>query len=162
MRVYVSSGVVYGCAAGKSKAIRLGQSGRRFSGVSVRLVKVAGRMAAYSLASHGVDTAAASVVVRRLTDGKRVHQDPATVGLRGPEAFQSVASLVVRASGGVAWIGSVASIGRPGPHPQVLRHDRRGLKLLDSGSSISMRSLRLHGSALRWKRGPVTLRSNLL
>lgn len=140
----------------------LGQYMRgRLGGVTVGLVRVAGRMVAYSTRAQGVDTALESVSVRRLTDGKRLHQDRATPGVFGAESFQSVASLVVRPDGGVAWIGTSSSIGGPHHVVEVLRHDRRGLKLLDSGAAVAPKSLRLRSSTLRWRHGGVTRRASL-
>jgi hypothetical protein len=158
--VYEAGGVVYGCS--NARSYRLGYYGRgRPGGVSVVLVRVASRVVAYSTRAQGVDTASESVSVRRLTDGKRLYEDRATVGPVGPESFQSVASLVVKSDGSVAWIGAASSIGGPHRIVEVLRHDRRGLRLLDSGAAVARKSLRLRHSTLRWKHGGGTRRATL-
>ena len=65
-----------------------------------------------------------------------------------------VDSLVLKRDGAVAWIatnflGEQCS-NPPGPAIEVRVHDRRGLRVLDSGTGIAPRSLRLARSRLRW------------
>jgi hypothetical protein len=94
--------------------------------------------------------------VRRLSDGTQLHSLPATgpVGGRvGPESFQNVDSLVLRADGGVPWIATGSSIVGGRRLIEVRKADRSGAGLLDSGRAIVSGSLRLHGSKLTWKHG---------
>ncbi|HUE25796.1 MAG TPA: hypothetical protein VMP89_03410, partial [Solirubrobacteraceae bacterium] len=115
-------------------------------------VALAGQDVAYGLTTFGVDTVTATVVVRNLADGKEIRNEPATTRPLGPEFFQSVASIVVRPDGAVAWIGEGGSVisGRT-RDVEVDRADAHGLAKLDSGSGIEDRSLRLRGSTLTWR-----------
>jgi hypothetical protein len=65
-----------------------------------------------------------------------------------------VGSLALKADGGIAWIGTnflgFACISPPGPEIEVRRHDRRGLRLLDSDRRIVPGSLRLLKGVLSW------------
>ena len=71
----------------------------------------------------------------------------------------AVGSLALRADGGIAWIGTnflgFACISPPGPEIEVRRHDRRGLRLLDSATTIAPGSLRLRTGVLSWTHGGV-------
>jgi len=155
-RVYAVNEMVYGCAVGRHKVFRLGALRPCLSAPCVGRVRVAGTYAAYTSVHHGVDTAVSEVIVRRLTDGKTLTHDTATIKPLGPESFQTVASLVLKKDGAVAWIGSAASIvKRSSKDIEVLRHDRAGRKLLDSSPAINPASLRLAGSRLRWIAGGV-------
>jgi hypothetical protein len=69
------------------------------------------------------------------------------------ESFQAVGSLVLRADGGVAWIGTRSSIVGGRKLVEVRKADRSGAALLDSGPAVDSGSLRLRGSKLTWKHG---------
>jgi hypothetical protein len=142
-RVYEGrKGVVYGCAG--TRQFRLGRrdvSGRPCLPCVGRVV-VADRIAAYVFGYPGYDSNFCEVVVRRLSDGKRLATYNAT--RKGP--FSSVPSLVARPDGHVAWIAVGGGI------PEVHR-DRT---ILDSGRKIQPHSLRLHGTLLTWKHGSKT------
>lgn len=122
---------------------------------------VAGDLVAYGLADFGVDTVRATVVMRRLTDGRQLRQLSATRAV-GAEALVSVGSVVVMANGAVAWIGSEHSIaaGRRGAI-EVHAAGSGGDRVLDSGPGIEPTSLRLHGSRLSWVDGGATRRATL-
>jgi len=129
--------------------MRLGSSTVCIATSRIDKAALAGAVAAYGVETCGVDTGAASVVVRRLSDGKRLKSyAAATAGLL-PESYQSVSSIVVRGDAGVAWISVVHSIGGGGTHIAVYRNG----SLLDSSPGIAPGSLRLHGSTLSWRRG---------
>lgn len=114
---------------------------------------VAGEFAAYGVEECGVDTGSTQVVVRRLSDGKRL-RDAAATTPPGVESYQSVSSLVLKADGAVAWIGDGRSIVRRGHKIEVYKADSGGsVRLLDSGLAIAPGSLRLHGSKLTWTHG---------
>jgi hypothetical protein len=76
-----------------------------------------------------------------------------------------VGSLALNADGGIAWIGTnflgFACISPPGPEIEVRRHDRRGLRILDSGRRIVPGSLHLLKGVLSWTDGPVKRKSTL-
>jgi hypothetical protein len=65
-----------------------------------------------------------------------------------------VGSLVLQGDGAVAWIGTnflgPDCFSPPGPAIEVRRHDRRGLRLLDSATTIATGSLRLSRGILSW------------
>jgi hypothetical protein len=115
---------------------------------------VAGELAAYGSQRCGVDTGTASVVVRRLSDGRILRELSATSAPLGPESYQSVESVVVKPDGAVAWVGLGSSI---------LSHRRRlevlaagtgaSARVLDAGLGIDSHSLALHGSRLTWSDG---------
>ena len=151
-RAYSAAGVVYGCAAGGARSYRLGQQTTCIMSARVAPVTVAGRLAAYGLEQCGVDTGFTEVVVLRLTDGTVLHE-PAATSPAGPESYQSVDSLVLRPDGAVAWIGTGSSLGTGARLTEVRRLDRRGEALLDAGSAVRTRSLRLRGSQLSWLHG---------
>ncbi len=149
-RVYVSGGAADGCATGGTRSYRLGTTGTFSRSARVTIVRVAGRIAAYGLETSGVDVAAATVNVRRLTTGRLLARRPATTRT-GVEGFQSVDSVVLKADGAVAWIATARSIGTPRFIRQLSRLDRRGFRILDSGPGVVAASLTLHGSTLSWR-----------
>jgi hypothetical protein len=158
--VYVLHQVVYGCSVARGRSFRLGRAERALSESRVGPVAVAGNVAAYGLQSFGVDTVRASVVVRRLTDGAQVKQLGATRAV-GAEAFESIGSVVVNASGAVAWIGSEHSIVGHRSAIEVHADGAGGDRVLDSGLNIDPASLRLHGSQLSWVDGRATRHATL-
>jgi hypothetical protein len=160
VRVYVLHQVVYGCSVARGRSFRLGRAERALSESRVGPVAVAGNVAAYGLQSFGVDTVRASVVVRRLTDGAQVKQLGATRAV-GAEAFESIGSVVVNASGAVAWIGSEHSIVGHRSAIEVHADGAGGDRVLDSGLNIDPASLRLHGSQLSWVDGRATRHATL-
>jgi hypothetical protein len=160
VRVYVLHQVVYGCSVARGRSFRLGRAERALSHSRVGPVAVAGDLAAYGLQSFGVDTVSASVVVRRLTDGAQVKQLGATRAV-GAEAFQSIGSVVVNASGAVAWIGAEHSIVGHRSAIEVHADGSGGDRVLDSGPNIDPASLRLHGSQLSWADGGATRHATL-
>ena len=154
-RVYAWDGGVSGCSFVHGRSFRLGNTAEALHQSRVQLVVVAGADAAYSLAGSGVDTVSATVMVRRLTDGRRlVHFGATRSGL--VEGFESVTSLALKSDGAVAWIGAVHSIVA---HRQVIEvHAAASAsgsanRVLDSGLGIAPQSLRLHGSTLTWRHG---------
>lgn len=160
-RVYAEGETVYGCAHG-GRAYRLGASSRSIREGRVGPVALAGVVAAYGLSRYGVDTVAAAVVVRRLSDGKQLRTASATSRAVGPESSEAVTSVVVKRNGSVAWIGAAGSIiAHRSTETEVNAADRRGERLLDSGAGINARSLRLRGSTLTWVDGGRTRSATL-
>jgi hypothetical protein len=154
-RVYVSGGIVYGCASNARKRIRLGEETSCIGTPLIDPVRVTGGLAAYGSETCGIDTGSTVVVVRRLTDGRQLRSKPATSPV-GPESYESVTSLVVARDGAVGWIATGQSVGNHHAVVEVWRSDRRGTARLDSGSAVRSRSLRLTGSTLRWRHGTGT------
>jgi uncharacterized protein YycO len=76
-----------------------------------------------------------------------------------------VGSLVLKADGAVAWIGtnfdSDFCENPPAPEIEVRSHDRRGLIVWDRGTSVAAGSLRLRGSQMSWRDGAATLSATL-
>jgi hypothetical protein len=154
-RVYASGAAVYGCARGGQPSIRLGARRSCIGAERIGPVTVTGSLAAYGSEVCGVDTGLTRVVVRRLTDGRQLHSSPAT-GPVGPEAYETVDSLVLKGDGAVAWIATGFSLGRRDAVVEVWRSDRHGTARLGSGAGTRPRSLRLTGSRLRWRDGSRT------
>jgi hypothetical protein len=85
----------------------------------------------------------------------------------GNSICPGVEALVLKPDGAVAWIGTnflptFSCVNPPAPVIEVRRHDRRGLGVLDSNSTIALHSLRLTGSVLRWKDAGQPRTSSLL
>jgi hypothetical protein len=162
-RVYSWHGTVYGCSITRTKSYRLGDATIFGPGQPhVGRVAVAGEIAAFSLMVSGIDTARSTVNVTRLTDGKQLRSAAATTKPLGAEAFQSVASIVVKADGAVAWIGTGSSIvNRHNADVEVHAIDSKPERTLDSGAGVNSASLRLHGSKLTWKDGGTTRSATL-
>lgn len=150
--MYQWGGDVYGCSTTGPRSYRLGAAARTVREGSVGPVALAGVHVAYGLSQFGVDTVSAQVIVRNLGTGVRLRSESATTHALGVEFFQSVAAVVVKPDGAVAWIGQGGSIIHPGRREiEVNRADSRGQALLDSGTGIDVRSLRLRGSTVSWR-----------
>jgi hypothetical protein len=162
-RVYAADGGVFGCSFVGGRSFRLGNTAEALHQSRVQLVVVAGADAAYALSSFGVDTVSATVVLRRLTDGRRQEQFAATSsGL--VEGFQSVTSLALKSDGAVAWIGVANSIVAHREITEVhadASASGSANRILDSGPGIAPQSLRLHASTLTWRHGQATRRATL-
>lgn len=153
VRVYAAGGVAFGCATGGKKSFRLGVRSNCIGSNLVGPVVVAGAVAAYGSERCGVDMGSTQVVVRNLTTGSRLSASPA-VEAPGPESFASVSSLVVRPDGAAAWIAVANSLGTHRSTLELWRVSARGTTaLLDSGSAVTRRSLRLRGDKLSWTHG---------
>jgi hypothetical protein len=149
--VYQQGKTVYGCLFRSAHSYRLGSAGFCTGSDRIGPVALSGAIAAYGIQRCGVDTGAGQAVARRLTDGAVLHIAPATSRIAGPESYQSVGSIVVKANGAVGWIGSAHSIVGHGPVvTEVHRIDSRGRAELDHGPGVAAGSLRLHGSQLNW------------
>lgn len=157
-QVYALRQAIYGCDRGTRRTTKLGQTTTCVASARVDHLALAGDVVAYGLDRCGVDTGSASITVRRLSDGKRLHSFAALTGA-GPESYQSVTSLVVKPDGSVAWIATVHSIivTSEGGAPEVHANG----KLLEAGE-IELHSLRLHGSTLTWRDGAGKKRSATL
>jgi hypothetical protein len=160
VRVYALHQNFYGCSVEQGRSFRLGHAPRAVVESRIGSVAVAGDLAAYAVLSIGVDTATASVVVRRLTDDHKLKELLATRAV-GVEAFQSVGSVVLMADGSVAWIGLEHSIVASRTAIEVHAAGTGGDRVLDSGPKIDPTSLRLHGSRLTWVDGRVTRHATL-
>lgn len=151
-RVYQSGGDVFGCSTAGGRSYRLGAAARSIRQGRAGPIALAGVDVAYGLTEFGVDTISAQVIVRNLRSGKQLRSEPATTRALGVEFFQSVAAVVVKPDGAVAWVGQGGSVIHPGGGEiEVDRSDARGRALLDSGAGIDVRSLRLRGSTTSWR-----------
>jgi hypothetical protein len=153
---------VFGCSFAGGRSFRLGNVARSIREARVQPVAIAGNDAAYGLSSFGVDTIGTEVVIRRLTDGKRLRTFPATRAAV-VEGSQSVGSLAARRDGAVAWIGVVRSIvgGREAIEVHAADGHASADHVLDSGAQIAPGSLRLRGSTLTWRHGAATRHATL-
>lgn len=122
---------------------------------------IAGRLAAYALERCGVDTGSATVIVRRLSDGKEIRRQQAWTLTVGPESYVSVGSVVVNRSGSIAWIASESSIVSHGHGIEVAERTGNSVRRLDSCSGIAAGSLRLRGTRLTWRDGTATRSATL-
>ncbi len=155
--VYKQSASVYGCDERTSHRVRLGSASVAIASVRVDHVALAGENVAYGAVQCGVDTCSASVTVVRLSDGKQLRNLPAVTGSVGPEAFQSVDTVVVKRDASVAWVATINSIIGHGTRVEVHANG----KLLDSGSGIAASSLKLSGARLTWSHGGATRSATL-
>src|ERR1019366_4300653 len=129
-------GWVNGCA-GHGRGYRLGAAGTTcIAAHRVAPIRLAGGSVAYGLTSCGVDVGTTQVIVRRLSDGRQLVDDPANSLPLGPESYESLGSLVVRADGDVAWIAVGSSIGTHRRVIEVRAHTPAGDRLLDSGAGV--------------------------
>jgi hypothetical protein len=151
-RVYDAQGAAVTCARGSTHHLRLGMdSGTCIRANRVTMVRLAGRVVGYASMSCGVDTGSTVVLVRRLAAGRRLVNRAATTQ-QGVEGHATVGSLVVRASGAVAWIATEQAFGPPKFLRQVARVDgERRFAVLDSGAGVQPASLRLAGATLTWR-----------
>jgi hypothetical protein len=153
-RVYLARGLVYGCAHGAKHPYLLGQRASCLGGhARVAPVELSGALVAYGSQRCGVDTGASTIVVRRLSDGSTLSQQPATTTPSGPEAYVMVTALVIAGDGDVAWISTSHSIVAGHSATEVHALDRHGLKLLDHGAAINAAALRLAHTKVSWKHG---------
>ena len=146
-RIYARGGVVYGCAAGSGRQVRLGSPASCVRADRVQAVAVAGTLAALALQRCGVDMAAASIMVIRLSDGRRLYGH-AAASPAGPEALTSVASIVAGSTGMVAWIARSSSIASHHSLTVLYARSGSGVRRLDQGGQIG--ALRLTGQRLDW------------
>jgi hypothetical protein len=162
-RVYATSGGVFGCSSRTRHTVRLGQSKTCLGSPRVTAVAVAGELAAYGSEACGVDTGTGTLVVRRLSDGRQLQAYPAVSSSLGPESYRSVAAVVVKADGALAWIGVGSSIisHRKVTEVHAAAPGASSARLLDRGSAINTRSLRLRGSQLTWSDGGRTRSASL-
>lgn len=160
-RIYVDRQVAYGCAGATGKSYRLGGRGACLVMPRVEPVLLAGSFAAYGLTTCGTDTAHSQVLVRNLANGKLLVGDYAISGGVPPESFERVNAIVLKRDGAVAWLAGLGSIGLHGNRFEVVRVDRRGQALLDSGPRIAANSLRLQGSTVTWTDGGRTRSATL-
>jgi hypothetical protein len=161
-RIYESAGAVYGCTDSSGRSYLLAANQSRPGQPHITKQALAGVDAAYGETTSGVDTASATVTVRRLDSGKTVRKLAGMTQPVGPEAFQVVDSIVVRKDGAVAWIASAQSIVTHSTQIEVDRADRLGESALDTQHGIDSTSLRLRGSELSWQDAGATRTATLL
>ena len=163
-RVYRRLGRVYGCLFAVGRSFRLDRSdfGQRVRRLEISNSRLAGRYVAYTLVVNSpVGVEQSYVYVRNLKNGIRRHHRRAVelasgFGLDEEPAY--VDSIVLRPTGSVAWISDAAAGG------EVHRIDGRGHRLLDSWEEhdISLRSLRLSRTTIRWTSDAVLRRAPLV
>jgi hypothetical protein len=151
-QVYALSKAMYACDRRSRRTTKLGNTTVCVATARVDGLALAGDVLAYGLDRCGVDAGSTTVTVRRLSDGKQLRNLAAITGPGLVESYTSINGLVVTPKGAVAWIATDTSIVAHGTRIEVHGNGR----LLDSGSGIDTRSLRLHGSTLSWRHGGST------
>ena len=143
------------------RTTKLGTTTVCIAAARVDRVALAGNIVAYGVDRCGVDTGFTSVVVRSLSEGKRLASYAAVNGPGLVESYQTIGSIVVKRDASVAWIGTEHSIIGRGSRTEVdgAQHGKRAL--LDSGVGIVASSLRLRGSTLSWRRASMTRTATL-
>jgi hypothetical protein len=117
------------------------------------LLRVSGDVLGYTWIDPGIPAVYVHTVnLRTLRYLRRTRIEPRTI--TEPSAV-SVTGLAVRPTGGVAWIQRLEGV------TSVWRYDPRGRRQLDARSRIFVRSLRLFGTTLSWRRAGVLRRSTL-
>lgn len=150
----------YGCLLSHGRLVLLDENDGAFGWFLIRPVRFAGRYVAHvsDLANMGLEEDSISVVVTDLRRGRTVSNDcTAEDDVDGDiECFPvRVVSLVLKETGGVAWIDRDFN---------VMKHDRgaREPERVDMGRRVERRSLRVRGSQLSWvnagRRRTATLR----
>jgi hypothetical protein len=142
-QVYTLHKLVYGCDRGSHRITKLGDTTACIAAARVDHLALADTRVAYGVDRCGVDAGFTVVVVRRLTDGKRLAGYRAVSGPGLVESYESIGSIVVKRGGSVAWIGSQRSIASHGSRIEVAEGQRGKRSTLDSGSGIVGSSLRL-------------------
>jgi hypothetical protein len=155
-QLYALRQVVYGCDDQTHRSTALGNATACIAAARVDRTALAGSIVAYGVDRCGVDAGYTTVVVRRLSDGKRLHSYAAVGGPGLVESYQSIGSIVVKRGTAVAWVGAERSIIGRGSWVEVdgVQHGKR--TLLDSGTGIIGSSLRLRGSMLSWRHASAT------
>ncbi len=151
-QVYSQGNLVYGCDRRTRRSTKLGSVTACVATERVDHVALAENIVAYGTDRCGVDAGFTVVVVRRLSDGKRLAGYEAVAGPGLVESYQSIGSIAVKSDGSVAWIGSERSIIGRGSRIEVDKVQRSKRVTLDSGPGIVASSLHLRGSTLTWRR----------
>jgi hypothetical protein len=163
-RVYASRGVAYGCSSvSGGRSFKLGLAGGVAGPTNVDKVSIVGTVSAYESYEFGIDCSAAKIAVTRLSDGKLLRSAPAINAAVLCPGGDAVNSLVVKADGSVAWIGTGGPVLGPASQAvtEVHKLDRTGAHLLARAADIVPASLRLRGSKLTWKRDGRTYSATL-
>lgn len=157
-RVFQRRDRIYACLYRGRRVFRIGAR-QSVGGGNARNLRLAGRFVAYTPTLNGV-----KLTVRDLRSGRVVHNEAAE-DLTSP-ALSFLTDVKLRRTGAIAWIVERTPIDvplrpyrMPGdtlPDYQVLRADRAGRALLDSGRDIAPGSLRLSGATVSWTKGGAT------
>jgi hypothetical protein len=156
-QAYSLGKAIYVCDRRTRRTTKLGQASVCVATARVGDMALADDVVAYGLDRCGVDTGFTTVLVRRVSNGMRLHSFAAVTGPGLVESYQSINSLIVTPKGAVGWIATDSSIVGHGRRLEV--HANR--RLLDSGPAIVPTSLRLHGSTLSWRDGASTRTATL-
>jgi hypothetical protein len=151
-RVFQKGDRIYACLRRGHRVFRIGTR-QSIGGNNKRNLRLAGRYVAYSSTLNAV-----KVTVRNLRSGRVVHNEAAAQLTR--PALSSLTDVKLKRTGAIAWIVRLTPIDgplAPDPSPadsqpdyQVLKADRAGRALLDSGLDIAPGSLRLSGATVSW------------
>ncbi len=150
---------IFGCARGRKRSYVLGETPNFTSvgGQGIDHEILAGTMVAYEEISagempEGEGRASWLVLVRDLRNGRWVHRAFTGVARKPKnEGVGPLSALVLKSDGSVAWIAKVGDLsGYVPPEYEVHALDKRGSRLLASGTDIAPSSLTLKGSALSW------------
>lgn len=165
VRVYSRNGdgdPVNACAFGTGRPFRIGSAGDEENPDLDDLIlrrAVAGRMVAVATQNCNIDNCGTRITVYDSRSRRAIHTGPAVSPPASDFFAVPVDSLVLRRSGGVAWIGAVAesSGGSGQPRPvqvEVRKIERENtVTTVDSGLTIGTGSLALGGTRIYWLKG---------
>jgi len=150
-RVFRQRGRIYACLYSTHRSFQIGTRSS-FSG-HTRTLRLAGRFVAYSRTQIRL-----KLTVKDLRRGRTVHDEAAADLTRSAVSF--ITDVMLKRSGSLAWIVRRTPIDGPlvpyptpadtQPNYQVLKADRAGRSVLDSGLDIAPGSLTLSGATLSW------------
>ncbi len=157
-RVFNKRGRIYACLKRGRKSFQIGTRAS-FAGNNMRNLRLAGRYVAYSNSLNRV-----KLTVRELRKGRIIHDETAAQPTRPTLSF--LTDVKLKRTGSLAWIVKLTPLDAPlNPYPtpadtqpdyQVLKADRAGRALLDSGIDIEPGSLRLSGTTVSWTKAGST------
>ncbi len=150
--------IVYGCLVSTGHSIKLSPlprtAGWRAGGMYGPFALTVPWAAGAVTLSRGRDAHGLSVAARNLQTGQ-IKSCLVGGGHGSPRSTGGVGSIALKRNGSLAWagharIGQSGEIERQFPPREIVACDSEGERLLDSGESIDLYSLKLHGSKLTW------------
>jgi hypothetical protein len=154
VRIFTEGGRLYGCLYSTGRIVKLTQGG----GIDPTLgeVALAGRYIGFEIESAGPDDGPyADLFVQDLRTG-RIKRATNSVDPSSGFFYGDVRKLVLTRKGAIAWIVRPYSNRgnfKPLPLLQVQKLDRNGPRLLDAGTGIKAKSLKLTRPRVTWRHG---------
>lgn len=161
-RVYSYRSTAFGCLYSVGRRVRLGEYTSLQSAYDIvreRKFALVGRYIGFESYVEGKENADYLVHVVDLRSGRTVHKAPSGNPTSAEQETQQtyvglghVTRLLLRASGSVAWIASDTLYNT---YHEVRAIDHSGSRLLDRGSEVEPRYLRLTPGMVLWSRGGI-------